>query len=178
MATLQEHQRVKDIRYRFSEAATDWAIGLSGKDLLAVIVPRTPAVRVATLTDDCDYPDRDFLLHAYSDIRLLLRLYDEACEFIRQIRHQSALSNRSADQDQQRQKPSDYAAECSMKCADQRFLTFLRERHAVDISDGERVKTAIRLLLKVESRAELNSDPAAAHRWKAFKGDFDLWLRT
>ncbi|WFS01619.1 hypothetical protein [Rhizobium tumorigenes] len=178
MATAQEQSQLKSMRIRHREAATDWSVGEYGKDLFAVIVPNTPAVMVAALSNDCGFEDREFLLHAYDDMRLLLRLFDEACSIIRRQRQVPAKAQQQNRAGRHAEKPADYAAECAMKCADARFRVFLRERYRVDISDGERIKTAVREILAVDSRAKLNTDLAAAARWQRLKGDFDLWSRT
>lgn len=178
MATAQERNQLRAMRLRHREAATDWTISHTGEELFAVIVPAHPPVAIATLSADCGYDDREFLLHVYNDMKLLLRLFDEACDIIRHQHQAPARRQPQSRYGRPAGKSADYAAECAMKCNDTRFMAFLREKHEVDISDGERIKSAVRDILAVASRGELNSDPAAAARWQSLKGEFDLWSRT
>ncbi|MBZ5760248.1 hypothetical protein LAV84_06765 [Rhizobium sp. VS19-DR104.2] len=176
MATAQQWHQVAALRRRYDEAARDWSLSISGEELFAVIVPGTPPVAIATLSADCGYEDREFLLHIYQDIGLLLRLLDEACEVIR--RNRSTPQARQARQQAAPAKLKDYAAECAMKCNDMRFRAYLREKHDLETTDAERINTRVRSILAIGSRAELNTDPAAAARWQSLKGDFEIWSRT
>ncbi len=76
-------------------------------------------------------------------------------------------------------KPAkDYAAECAMKCAEPAFMRFLIERH--DLPPPATDKTAatrVRSVLAVSSRSQLNTDPAAAARWRGMVQEFDAWRR-
>ena len=177
MATPGQWDQVAALRRRHDEAARDWSLSISGEELFAVIVPKTPPVAIATLSADCGYEDREFLLHVHQDIGLLLRLLDEACEVIRRNRNSSPPA-RQARQQAAPSKPKDYAAECAMKCNDMRFRAYLREKHDLETTDAERINTRVRSILAIGSRAELNTDPKAAARWQSLKTDFELWSRT
>jgi hypothetical protein len=66
-----------------------------------------------------------------------------------------------------------------MKCkSDQAFRQYLIERHDLrDATDAERIKTRVRSILDIQSMAELNTDEAAAGRWKSLRVDFEQWRR-
>ncbi|QXZ79618.1 hypothetical protein [Rhizobium sp. L51/94] len=178
MATPQENQQLKALRRRHGEASKDWALGRAGDTLEAVIVQRHPPVAIAVLADDCGPDDRDFLLHAHNDIQLLLRLLDRAVALIRQQPTPSPAKKTSGRKAGASAEGPNFAAECAMRCAEPDFLTFLREEKSIDTTDAERTATGIRQVLNVQSRGDLNIDPAAASRWHTLKGEFDLWSRT
>jgi hypothetical protein len=81
----------------------------------------------------------------------------------------------------------DYSAEAAMKCADTLFAAFLRERArdaalSLSASDGnpsegdpDTPAALLRALLAIPSRRDLNTDPAAASRWRDLKADFEAW---
>ncbi|NEJ46580.1 hypothetical protein [Rhizobium leguminosarum] len=63
-----------------------------------------------------------------------------------------------------------------MKCGDRLFRRYLVECHNVpDVSDNERIAVSIRNILRVKSRGELNTDPAAQARWLDFRASFEAW---
>ena len=66
-----------------------------------------------------------------------------------------------------------------MKCAsDQAFRRFLEERHNLDTSDLERIKTRVRSILAIQSMKELNTDENARKRWLSLRVEFDTWRRA
>ncbi len=72
----------------------------------------------------------------------------------------------------------DYAAECAMKCAEPAFMRFLIERH--DLPHPATDKTAatrVRSVLAITSRSQLNTDSAAAARWRGIVQEFENWSR-
>ncbi|HEY0120579.1 MAG TPA: hypothetical protein VGC14_02260 [Rhizobium sp.] len=176
MATEADKRALAAVRSRHADASREWSVGSRGEELFAELAPGTQAVAIATLSADCGYQDRDFLLHAHADIALLLRLLNDAFAFIRRM---SPPRDRAAERmahEEKNRKPADYAAECAMKCGDRLFRRFLVEEHGVpDVADAERVAVSIRNILRIKSRAELNTDPAAAARWVDFRGAFEAW---
>lgn len=128
---------------------------------------------IAYFTPDCSYDDRRLMLKAPELVRALLVIMEAAFDRIRSLQppenHQHRQSERS-------ERKKDYAAECAMKCNDRMFRRFLVERHNVpDVADAERVAVSVRNILRIKSRAELNTDPAAAARWVEFRGAFEAW---
>ena len=172
MATADDRQHLSAIRRRIKDASTQWQVGPTGTELHAVFMTNTPPVSMAMLTTDCGIPDRDFLAHAHDDITFLLRLLDTAFSEVRRWKP-------SAKQREQRaHENGDYAAECAMRCKDQLFRRFLAEDKKQDVSDDVRVDSAVRYLLKVDSRGELNNDAGARKRWFDLRGEFENWSRT
>lgn len=128
---------------------------------------------IALLTIDCSYDDRRLLLQAPQLVRALLVIVEEAFAKIRSLEPPDARRQR---REHRKEVSKDYAAECAMKCGDRLFRRFLVERYNVpDVADAERVAVSIRNILRIKSRAELNTDPAAAARWVDFRGAFEAW---
>lgn len=76
-------------------------------------------------------------------------------------------------------EPKDYAAECTMKCAEPAFRVFLEQRHGLErpLTD-ERVAQKVRGLLGVRSRRELNDGEQAGAAWRQLRGEYDAWRRA
>ncbi|MBB3567255.1 hypothetical protein [Rhizobium sp. BK491] len=127
---------------------------------------------IAYFTPDCSYDDRRLLLKAPELVRALLVIMETAFDKIRSLEPRPPRQHGGND------KPKDYAAECAMKCNDRQFRRFLMDRHNVpDVADAERIAVSVRNILRIKSRGELNTDPAAAQRWIEFRGSFEAWKR-
>ncbi|WP_052699901.1 hypothetical protein [Martelella endophytica] len=76
-------------------------------------------------------------------------------------------------------KPAkDYAAECAMKCTEPAFIRFLIEQHDLPHPATDRTAaTRVLSVLAITSRSRLNTDPAAAARWRQMVTDFELWRK-
>ncbi|MGG7580995.1 hypothetical protein [Rhizobium sp. Nf11,1] len=171
MSSPADVQRLAQIRSRHADASIDWSLSADGKAIFARVVPGTAPVAIIETTGDCDWPDRDFLIGAHADIEFLLRLLNDAFSEIRRLkpRHNPHPVERQA-------KPKDYAAECAMKCNDRLFRRWLTECHNVpDVDDPERIVVSVRSILRIKSRGELNTDPAAQARWLDFRASFEAW---
>lgn len=166
MGNAQDKERLDTIRARHGEASTDWrAIDSTrhGEQLTARLLPSQPAVAIVTLTPECGYQDRNFLLHAHADILFLLRMLAEAFRKIREL------------QKLQEQPRPDLAKECGRICEDAQFKQFMLHKHGIPSEDQERFANSVRKVLQIESRSELNTHPAAARRWEALLGRFREW---
>lgn len=170
MATPAEMQRLDRIRQDIVQIGREWSIETDGDALrLCHADPADGVVsHVATLAPDIEFTVQTFLIGAAENQAFLLGLLDRCARAYRELAGH-----------QQQTKPKDYAAECSMKCRnDQAFRRYLIERHGLpDASDAERIKVRVRSLLNVQSIGELNTDPAAADRWKTLRSDFETWRR-
>ncbi|MGY5812035.1 hypothetical protein ACXHXG_30585 [Rhizobium sp. LEGMi198b] len=146
----------------------------SGRSEICVVDRMTGEVQpIALLTIDCSYDDRRMMKEAPQLVRALLVIIDEAFAKIRRLEPPEARQKR---QERHREASKDYAAECAMKCNDRLFRRFLVERYEVpDVADNERIAVSVRNILRIKSRAELNTDPAAAQRWVDFRGAFEAW---
>ncbi len=72
----------------------------------------------------------------------------------------------------------DYSAECAMKCAEPAFKRFLIERHNLpNPATDTKAATRVRSILAIQSRRELNTEPAAAARWREMVREFEAWRR-
>lgn len=86
---------------------------------------------------------------------------------------------------------SNNARDCAIKCGQDRFRAFMRERLAEpgikdgldEIPDWVEVKTpadgafALRYLINIESRKELNEAGPALSRWNALLDAYEGWKR-
>lgn len=68
-----------------------------------------------------------------------------------------------------------YSAECAMRCGEARFRAFLAEALGCQIPDKESAAEAVRTLLDLDSRAELNHREDAAEAWKKMRAEFETW---
>lgn len=146
----------------------------SGKAEICVVDRLTGEVEpIAHLTIDCSYDDRQLLLKAPELVRALLVLIDAAFAKIRSI---EPPANRQKRQQEQAAQAEDLARDCGIKCNDRLFRRFLVECHNVpDVADAERIAVSVRNILRVKSRSELNTNPAAAARWLDFRAKFKAW---
>ncbi|MRN47082.1 hypothetical protein GJU93_10820 [Brucella sp. 10RB9212] len=115
-------------------------------------------------------PDEiDFLVSAPDMVGFLLGLVDRAI----------AASRKAAPVQQKRRVSKDFAAEAAMKCDQASFRIYLEERHGAEGPlTTDTAADALRAVLRVKSRKELNSDAAAADRWCDLRADFEAWLRV
>lgn len=176
MATEADKRALEAIRTRHDEASREWSLDRRGEEIFACVAPGTQPVAIMTMSADCSYQDREFLLHAHGDITFLLRLLSDAFSVIRRTSPPRDRTVARVARQKKNRKPADYAAECAMKCDDRLFRRFLvEERGASDLSDAERVAVSVREVLQIKSRADLNTDPDAAARWIDLRGAFEAW---
>ncbi|WP_414815949.1 hypothetical protein [Rhizobium sp. IY2] len=172
MASPADVQRLQQIRVRHADASTDWSLSADSKAIFARVVPGTPPVAIVETTADCDWPDRDFLIGAHSDVSFLLRLLKDAFDEIRRLKPRQSLRQ----PEQRQEQPKDHAAECAMKCNSQAFRQYLIERHGLESAgDSIRVESRVRSILNVQSRGEINTDENARQRWLSLRADFEAW---
>lgn len=169
-----QQKRMDAIRNRVALAAREWGVQSDGGKLCLTATNEEGTALVATITAGAPIGDSEMALNAPDDLIWLLRTYDALAGIYRTLRAEL----RSQQPRQERQKPKDYAAECAMKCTEPAFKKFLEECHglAKPLTD-ERVATKVRFILKITSRAELTTDPAAAARWQDLRNAFDAWRR-
>lgn len=177
MADPAMQEKFDTIRARHRRASAGWIFVTDRRDefLAAKLVPNLPAANIVMLTENCGYEDRDFLLHAWEDINDLFGICAQSFRTIRELKQQLADRQARSVEAEKSEETANYAAECAMKCAEPAFLAFLREQYGFDTSDSERVAVQIRGALLVGSRADLNTDPAAAGRWKDMRASFKAW---
>ncbi|KQS74053.1 hypothetical protein ASG25_21510 [Rhizobium sp. Leaf384] len=160
----QNQKRMDAIRRRLDAAMPDWTMMADETGTFVTAADGPDCECVYRIEDQANLDNRDLALSAPDDLRFVVRMYDAL------VRHFMGARPTS-------DKSPDYAAECAMKCDDNKFREYLRTCHGVDIADAERVATGIRRVLSIKSRAELNRDPRAAKEWRKVVGDFDAWSR-
>lgn len=123
---------------------------------------------IVIICPSCPSHDAQLVEKSLIYIRAMVMLIEAATAKIRRLEAQH--------QQPRHEKKKDHAAECAMLCGKQDFRRYLIQNHDLaEASDDERVKTRVRNILNIKSRAELNTDPAATARWKKLRGDFYAW---
>jgi len=143
-----------------------------GKSQVGARDAMTGEVQVlATVERGCAYDDEELLFNAPVFLRAVLTVAEAAFEVIRrQKRELEAL--------QAKKEKASLAQQCAIACGDAAFLRWLFEVHGVDTADRIRVTTRVRTMLAVQSRAELDTDPQAAARWRGMWAEFQAWRRA
>lgn len=75
-------------------------------------------------------------------------------------------------------KKNSVAQWCGRLCTSALFKRWLFEIHQADVSDQKRVDTHVRNMLEIQSRAQLDTDPAAAARWRSMAAEFESWRKA
>ncbi|MFC3163107.1 hypothetical protein [Ciceribacter thiooxidans] len=125
---------------------------------------------LATVERGCAYDDEELLFNAPLFLRAVLMVAQEAFEVIRR-------QKREIETLQAKKEKASLAQQCAIACGDAAFLRWLFEVHGVETTDRIRVATRVRTMLAVQSRAELDTDPQAAARWRKMYGDFKQWMK-
>ncbi|MDI7924563.1 hypothetical protein [Ferirhizobium litorale] len=131
---------------------------------------------IATVARNAPHDDEELLFNAPYYLRAAILVAEQAFAV---IRTQRATIERLEGEVNAVAEAKDFAANCAMLCTEPAFKKFLEERHGLarPLTD-QKVATRVRSILAVGSRSELNSDPAAAERWKALRADYDAWKRA
>lgn len=75
-----------------------------------------------------------------------------------------------------RKKGGPIARKAALLCGDPLFRRFLETKLPLwDMATPDEAATALRCLLGIESRVELDHDPAAAARFESLRGEFLVW---
>ena len=168
-AVSPNQKRLDAIRNRAALAAGDWGIMACERGLTLTAAGAEGTETVAIVLEEASIFNKEFVLAAPEDLIWLMQRYTDLAERYR----------RMVDRDRRNQpRPKNFAAECGMKCNEADFLDFLFTCHGVDISDRERVASRIRTMLQITSRADLNTDEAAAARWRRLVGDYENWRKS
>ena len=141
----------------------------AGQAQVCINEPLTGKVTpIAIILKDCGYDDRLYLTKVPVYIDALLTIIDAAFDVIK--RNQPP---------KPKPRPTNFAQACGRWCNDARFRRFLIEMHGMaDPADAERVKSFIHRMLRVQSRAELDTDHTAAQRWQKLFTEYQVWSRT
>lgn len=167
MTRLTSEQKASHFRAivaRRERMSGDWQLTPEGEGILARLIPSHPLEPVLTFDVNADR----------NDIAAVAAMPDDIDFLIASIRD---LGRQVRDLQPKPKKAPDYAAECGMKCSEPLFQTWLFEVHGLENPDHVKAGTKVRLMLDIKSRADLNTDPSAAARWRKMAGDFDAWAR-
>lgn len=142
------------------DRATRLYCGETGR-LLAIFPAGIPAAQL------------EYMLHAIENAPWLLSLFDA-------LRRSGPVRETPKALEQMSPEASgNFAANCAMLSKEPAFIKFLAEvKGLTDAADQLRVDTFVRATLKVASRAELNTDPDAAKRWRDLRAEFEAWMAT
>lgn len=161
----QKASRFRAIVDRRARMSVDWQLTPEGGEIVARLIAGQPLETVLTFDINADRDDIAAVATLPDDVDFLINAVRELGAKLRATHPAPA-------------KPKDYAAECAMKCADAGFQRWLHEVHGLDnASDSVRVATRVRGMLEIDSRAKLNTDPAAADRWRQMVRDAEDWLK-
>ncbi|WLR92145.1 hypothetical protein [Shinella zoogloeoides] len=120
---------------------------------------------IAHILADCPYDDRRMMLKAPVYLNAVWVLLHEA---LRRIPREDVPAPT-------KKKIQTVAQACGRMCNDADFLRFLSVCHNVDTSDRERVANRVRTMIKVDSRAQLDTDEMARQRWFSLCDEFRSW---
>lgn len=166
MATPAEIAQLTTMRDDLEKVGVDWSVEAdAGALTLCVRDPADGEIRpIATIVEGTPFVFQNFLIRAASNQLLALDLLDRCRRAYRDLAGKQP-------------KPPNFASECAIKCrSDQAFRQFMIECHDLqDATDAERVKSRVRSVLAIHSMGELNTDAAAAERWKTLRDDFKRW---
>lgn len=149
------------------QISTDWQRAHTdlGDTIQARLIPQQAPSPIAIIDPWAHEPDIRFILNAPTMVTFLLELRRRAVEYYR-----------SQQQTEAQAKPYSPAQNCAIWCANAAFQKFMHEVHGLDTPhDPQRIRTKLHGLLSIASRADLDTDPAAAARWHALRADFKTW---
>ncbi|WP_265518951.1 hypothetical protein [Nitratireductor luteus] len=118
----------------------------------------------------------EFMADAPRNMAFLLAIFDRAIAAMRERSGQSGRQGAGEPSATAQDTPRNYAAEAAMKCQEPAFKAFLEARHGLErpLTD-DRVAQKLRSLLGIATRKTLNTDDAAASRWKRLREEFNAW---
>ena len=126
----------------------------------------------ARFTRDANATDMEALAFGFDAVKFLIGLLDRAFDEIRNLK--GALPREPAPDS----GPANFAAEAAIKCGEPAFKKFLMEKHGLESpATDEACAQKLRQMLGITTRSVLNSDDAAAARWKQLRGEFQGWRR-
>ncbi|OLP56790.1 hypothetical protein BJF92_12010 [Rhizobium rhizosphaerae] len=143
----------------------------TGKPGVERLDPMTGAFEpIATVLRACPFDDKRLLISAPEHIAALVALVRDALRRLRALEPPPAPAPPRG-----RKGPADHAQLAGILCGQRIFQVFLAERHGVESADETRAANRVRSLCRVTSRAELNTNPAAAGAWRRLHDEFQLW---
>jgi len=168
-AVHPNQKRLDTLRMRASLASQEWGVAAIGDRFMLTAGRGADAEPVAVIDEKASFDNKEFLLSLPADHLWLIERYTDLAARYREL----------SKKIKPPAKPKDLARDCGMKCNDWLFRRYLMECHQMtDQSDAERINTRVRFILNIQSRTELNTDPAAAGRWEKLLTDFYRWRKA
>lgn len=124
---------------------------------------------LALVTEDAGWADREFLTQGAQMLAALVTAGRRQKWIIEQLEAEIRRLKGEPDPNQRR---FSYAQQCAMWCGKQDFQQWLRDIHGADIADDNRIATHVRNMLRITSRAELDTNEEAAARWQSLLKSF------
>lgn len=125
---------------------------------------------LALVTEEAGWADQEFLTQGAQMLAALVAA-GRRQKWI--IERQDAEIRRLKGEPEPGEKTFSHARQCAIFCGKPEFQAWLRDVHGADIADIRRIETRVRSMLMVDSRAELDTDEAAARRWQKLRKDFE-----
>lgn len=186
-STPATKDQLAQIRRRHDAAtAGDWFIVATDEAMQLAVreTPQAAPLALYTASDLATSDDNMLMLYARSDIGLLLATVDWARDALvhhkEQIRQlQARLNGGTVHRPGTADDGKDYTTECCMKLQEPAFIKYLQERHELPKGASQQAReTRMRSVLGITSRKQLNTDTAAAARWRSLRGDFEAWRKA
>lgn len=160
--------RARDLEPLLSPAWTAFRNVAEGRTEV-VVEGDGEAVPILHLTEETSHADREMIVRGAQMVRALVA----AGRWLKwRVEEQKAEIRRLRGEPEPEAKPFSHAQQCGKYCNDPAFLYWLRDFHGADISDQKRVASHVRNMLQIESRAELDTNPAATTRWQSLLTSF------
>lgn len=169
-----------EIRFVMETASVEWSECYDSTRNVSQIACRDgltgEVYPIATLEKAIAGDDREIMRKAPVYIRALLMLRDEAVRQFRAAQPSTELKA-TAEKETKPAGANRYARACAILSGKVNFRQYLRDVHALEAVDDERVNTRVRSILAIQSRNELDTDPEARQRWASLVKDFEAWER-
>ncbi|WP_404862101.1 hypothetical protein [Georhizobium sp. MAB10] len=204
MQPSEDARRLRAIEARMGDGCTLTLVVEKDRSLaLEGVEPATSeSGRIAVLDRHVGHGLAEFLARAHDDIWFLVGLVRRAAGRIKRLEreigwYRKALelaglpstppadlhAPRDASQSSHQTIPDDnrhrnYAAEASMKCDEPAFRQFLCELMEKPCPNAGAAAELLRWALSITSRKHLNTDEAAAARWRDLRARFEAWRRA
>jgi hypothetical protein len=135
---------------------------------------------VLDFTREASRDDIALVTEAIDNLTFLLALVARAAAKVRE--QAAAIEQLQAELAALREapdKPPNYTAQASMLLANGRFQLFLAEKQGGEVVDSkETADAALKALLGIESKKEINADDGARRRWLDLRAEFSAWERV
>lgn len=181
MSRARDMEKLAEIRVMTEALPAEFSLGADAGEDLCLFAPAIEGPgheTVARLERGIAFQIQRAIQFAPENYRFLLGLLDQAFNAYRDVRKRLE-HYEPPPREEPPAKRKDYAAEAAMKCGTAAFRRFLIECHDLpENADADRIAVRLRTLLRIKSRGELNTDPAALARWKKLKEDFEIWMKS